>query len=130
MIMGGNETINQGSHWVTYETAFPTFENCRKDDTHSYTFQLLEANSYFGMEPTQVKLLKQEKVACLDDNDARLTLDPHNRPKPHSHGDVHSLLYSSGLLNYWNCRIMKRLSQTITIYGTDAFHYYYGEQTP
>nr|XP_048337595.1 UDP-sugar pyrophosphorylase-like [Ziziphus jujuba var. spinosa] len=60
MIMGGNETINQGSHWVTYETAFPTFENCRKDDTHSYTFQLLEANSYFGMEPTQVKLLKQE----------------------------------------------------------------------
>ncbi|XP_060672008.1 uncharacterized protein LOC112492278 isoform X2 [Ziziphus jujuba] len=66
MMMGGNETINQvlyrvdvGHRWVTYERAFPTFENCRKDDTHSCTLQLLEANSYFGMEPTQVKLLKQ-----------------------------------------------------------------------
>ncbi|KAA3485012.1 UDP-sugar pyrophosphorylase-like [Gossypium australe] len=45
----------------------------------------------------------QEKVACLDDSDARLTLDPPNKykiqTKPHGHGDVHSLLYSSGLLN-------------------------------
>ncbi|XP_015885782.1 UDP-sugar pyrophosphorylase [Ziziphus jujuba] len=76
------------------------------DDTHSRTLQLLEANSYFGMEPTQVKLLKQEKVACLNDNDARLALDPHNKyriqTKPHGHGDVHSLLYSSGLLNSWH----------------------------
>ncbi|XVE95564.1 hypothetical protein REPUB_Repub02eG0108900 [Reevesia pubescens] len=64
-----------------------------------------ESNSYFGMKPTQVKLLKQEKVACLDDNDAILALDPHNKykiqTKPHGHGDVHSLLYSSGLLNVW-----------------------------
>lgn len=29
------------------------------DDTHSRTLELLESNSYFGMEPTQVKLLKQ-----------------------------------------------------------------------
>jgi UDP-N-acetylglucosamine pyrophosphorylase len=29
------------------------------DDTHARTIQLLESNSYFGMEPTQVKLLKQ-----------------------------------------------------------------------
>ncbi|KAF3447050.1 hypothetical protein FNV43_RR12230 [Rhamnella rubrinervis] len=75
------------------------------DDTHLRTLQLLESNSYFGMEPTQVKLLKQEKVACLDDNDASLALDPHNKyriqTKPHGHGDVHSLLYSSGLLNSW-----------------------------
>ncbi|KAB2071626.1 hypothetical protein E1A91_A08G243900v1 [Gossypium mustelinum] len=76
------------------------------DDTHTSTVDLLESNSYFGMKPSQVKLLKQEKVACLDDNDARLALDPHNKykiqTKPHGHGDVHSLLYSSGLLNVWH----------------------------
>ncbi|XVF39244.1 hypothetical protein PTKIN_Ptkin01aG0019900 [Pterospermum kingtungense] len=75
------------------------------DDTHTRTLDLLESNSYFGMKPTQVKLLKQEKVACLDDNDARIALDSHNKykiqTKPHGHGDVHSLLYSSGLLNVW-----------------------------
>ncbi|XWS15182.1 hypothetical protein CRYUN_Cryun35bG0072400 [Craigia yunnanensis] len=76
------------------------------DDTHTRTLDLLESHSYFGMKPTQVKLLKQEKVACLDDNDARLALDPHNKykiqTKPHGHGDVHSLLYSSDLLNVWH----------------------------
>ncbi|XP_050224195.1 UDP-sugar pyrophosphorylase-like [Mercurialis annua] len=75
------------------------------DDTHARTIELLESNSYFGMKPSQVKLLKQEKVACLEDNDARLALDPHNKytiqTKPHGHGDVHSLLYSSGLLSTW-----------------------------
>ncbi|GLT84928.1 hypothetical protein SLE2022_031360 [Rubroshorea leprosula] len=76
------------------------------DDTHARTVDHLESNSYFGMKPTQVKLLKQEKVACLDDNDARLAMDPHNKyriqTKPHGHGDVHSLLYSSGILNVWH----------------------------
>lgn len=76
------------------------------DDTHSRTVELLEKNNYFGMSPTQVKLLKQEKVACLDDNDAHLALDPQNKykiqTKPHGHGDVHSLLYSSGLLKAWH----------------------------
>ncbi|CAA2969667.1 UDP-sugar pyrophosphorylase-like isoform X2 [Olea europaea var. sylvestris] len=75
------------------------------DDTHSRTVELLESNAYFGMKPTQVKFLKQEKVACLDDNDARVALDPHNKykiqTKPHGHGDVHSLLYSSGVLKEW-----------------------------
>ncbi|KAK4490144.1 hypothetical protein RD792_000801 [Penstemon davidsonii] len=75
------------------------------DDTHLRTIKLLESNAYFGMKPTQIKLLKQEKVACLDDNDARLAVDPHNKyiiqTKPHGHGDVHSLLYSSGLLKEW-----------------------------
>ncbi|KAI5405846.1 hypothetical protein KIW84_052563 [Lathyrus oleraceus] len=75
------------------------------DDTHGRTLDLLESNSYFGMQPTQVTLLKQEKVACLEDNDARLALDPQNRyrvqTKPHGHGDVHSLLHSSGILKVW-----------------------------
>ncbi|WVZ20644.1 hypothetical protein V8G54_007966 [Vigna mungo] len=51
------------------------------DDTHGRTLELLESNSYFGMQPTQVTLLKQTK--------------------PHGHGDVHSLLYSSGILKVW-----------------------------
>ncbi|CAI9115534.1 OLC1v1016456C6 [Oldenlandia corymbosa var. corymbosa] len=76
------------------------------DDTHSRTVDLLESNSYFGMKPTQVKLLKQEKVACLIDNDAHLALEPNNKyriqTKPHGHGDVHSLLYSSGVLKNWH----------------------------
>lgn len=76
------------------------------DDTHAPTLALLESNSYFGMNPAQVKLLKQEKVACLDDNDARLALDPTDKykvqTKPHGHGDVHALLYSSGLLDVWH----------------------------
>ncbi|KAI3679439.1 hypothetical protein L2E82_51350 [Cichorium intybus] len=57
----------------------------------------------FWDESTQVKLLKQ--VACLADNDARLAVDPNNKyriqTKPRSNGDVHSLLYSSGLLKEW-----------------------------
>ncbi|XP_020108870.1 UDP-sugar pyrophosphorylase isoform X2 [Ananas comosus] len=75
------------------------------DDTNAPTLKLLESNSYFGMVPSQVKLLKQEKVACLDDNDARLALDPNDKykiqTKPHGHGDVHALLYSSGMLYHW-----------------------------
>ncbi|KAL9173136.1 hypothetical protein ABFS82_03G093700 [Erythranthe guttata] len=76
------------------------------DDTYLRTKDLLEKNAYFGMKPSQIKLLKQEKVACLDDNDARLAVDPHNKytiqTKPHGHGDVHSLLYSTGLLKEWH----------------------------
>ncbi|PKA49520.1 UDP-sugar pyrophosphorylase [Apostasia shenzhenica] len=75
------------------------------DDTHIPTLHLLESHSYFGMKPGQVKLLKQEKVACLDDNDARIASDPNDKykiqTKPHGHGDVHALLYNSGLLNEW-----------------------------
>ncbi|KAI3967380.1 hypothetical protein MKX01_040706 [Papaver californicum] len=81
------------------------------DDTNSRTLDLLESNAFFGMKPSQVKLLKQEKVACLDDNDARLAMDPVNnyriQTKPHGHGDVHSLLYSSGLLKTWHDAGMK-----------------------
>ncbi|KAK9167336.1 hypothetical protein Scep_002527 [Stephania cephalantha] len=51
------------------------------DDTHARTGALLKSNGYFGMKAEQVKLLKQEKVACLDDNDGRLAVDPNNRYK-------------------------------------------------
>jgi UDP-sugar pyrophosphorylase len=53
----------------------------------------------------QVTLLKQEKVPCLQDNDARLALDPKDpfkvMTKPHGHGDVHFLLHSTGTLLRW-----------------------------
>ena len=34
-------------------------------DTHERTQKLLEENDYFGMQPAQVTLLKQEKVRAL-----------------------------------------------------------------
>ncbi|XP_011027439.1 PREDICTED: UDP-sugar pyrophosphorylase [Populus euphratica] len=110
------------------------------DDTHARIVELLESNSYFGMKPTQVKLLKQEKVACLEDNDARLALDPQNKfrvqTKPHGHGDVHSLLYSSGLLYEWhdaglrwvlffqdtNGLLFKAIPASIGVSATKGYH--------
>lgn len=75
------------------------------DDTHLRTQEILKANSFFGMSSDQVHLLKQEKVGCLLDNQARLALDPLDKytiqTKPHGHGDVHAVLYRSGLLSMW-----------------------------
>jgi UDP-sugar pyrophosphorylase len=75
------------------------------DDTHQKTLDLLERNDYFGADKDQITLMKQEKVPCLTDNDAHLALkddDPYKlQLKPHGHGDVHSLLHTSGLLSKW-----------------------------
>ena len=75
------------------------------DDTHARTEALLIEHNYFGADPTQITLLKQEKVACLADGDARLALEPEDafrvQTKPHGHGDVHMLLHSSGLARRW-----------------------------
>lgn len=46
------------------------------DDTHARTAALLEANGHFGAARDQITLIKQEKVACLADGDARLALEP------------------------------------------------------
>ena len=75
------------------------------DDTAGPTDALLRANGFWGMTPEQVTLLKQEKVACVADNDARLATDPQDPysllTKPHGHGDVHYLMHSSGLAARW-----------------------------
>lgn len=75
------------------------------DDTHQRTVDLLEARAYFGAERDQIILIKQEKVACLADNDAHLALDAKDpfrvQTKPHGHGDVHMLLHSTGLADRW-----------------------------
>jgi len=50
----------------------------------------------------QVTLIRQEKVACLVDGDARLSASGYAvETKPHGHGDVHSLLHTSGLAARW-----------------------------
>jgi len=71
------------------------------DDTHEKTLALLETSDYFGLSRGQVFVLKQQKVACLVDTDANLGKDPQDpsqiETKPHGHGDVHSLLFASGL---------------------------------
>jgi UDP-sugar pyrophosphorylase len=52
-----------------------------------------------------VHLIKQEKVACLTDNEAHVALEAADafavQTKPHGHGDVHALLHSSGLAAQW-----------------------------
>ena len=73
------------------------------DDTATRTITLLEENNYFGLEKGQVTILKQEKVAALLDNDAHIArLSTYEiDSKPHGHGDVHSLMHSSGLARKW-----------------------------
>eukprot|EP00927_Polykrikos_kofoidii_P077317 TRINITY_DN7426_c0_g1_i2.p1 TRINITY_DN7426_c0_g1~~TRINITY_DN7426_c0_g1_i2.p1 ORF type:complete len:1955 (+),score=443.63 TRINITY_DN7426_c0_g1_i2:345-5867(+) len=70
-------------------------------DTHERTMELLESRSYFGLKAEQVHVVMQEKVPCLSDGNATLAKDPKDpvliETKPHGHGDVHSLLHSSGL---------------------------------
>ncbi|KAJ8600506.1 hypothetical protein CTAYLR_010064 [Chrysophaeum taylorii] len=72
-------------------------------DTETMTKEMLAANNNFGAAPGQITLLKQEKVAALADNDARIAVDDDGAPitKPHGHGDVHVLLHSSGLVRKW-----------------------------
>lgn len=73
------------------------------DDTMAKTQALLSSNNYFGLTPEQVSLMKQEKVAALSDNDATIARAGLYEvdAKPHGHGDVHSLLYSTGLARKW-----------------------------
>lgn len=83
------------------------------DSTHSATLGFLEQHKFFGLPEGQLTLIKQEKVPCLDvavdAEDAeslrlRLVLGSGGRElimKPHGHGDVHSLLHSSGLARTW-----------------------------
>mmetsp|Transcript_13021 Transcript_13021/g.42421 ORF Transcript_13021/g.42421 Transcript_13021/m.42421 type:complete len:620 (-) Transcript_13021:80-1939(-) len=86
------------------------------DDTHAPTVALLEANDYFGLRSADVHFLKQQKVpAFVDDGDfdggggskKKITLarkggsSVEPLAKPHGHGDVHSLLFRSGLPKRW-----------------------------
>lgn len=73
------------------------------DDTHARTLALLLEHNNFGLHPTQVTLLRQNKVAALADCQASIALDDQGEPvtKPHGHGDVHSMLFASRFPKRW-----------------------------
>eukprot|EP00039_Didymoeca_costata_P012639 m.183046 g.183046 ORF g.183046 m.183046 type:complete len:621 (-) comp15538_c0_seq18:1175-3037(-) len=74
-------------------------------DTHDKTLKLFNDNNNFGMARGQITLMRQEKVACFQDDKARLARDPNNKysilTKPHGHGDVHELMNASGVAEKW-----------------------------
>ncbi|GAB5029796.1 udp-sugar pyrophospharylase-like [Nannochloropsis oceanica] len=87
------------------------------DDTHDRTLALLESNDYFGYPKEALTLMKQEKVAALADNDARIARAANAEGrgdgrygidcKPHGHGDVHSLLHRTGVAKRWKVEGLK-----------------------
>ena len=73
-------------------------------DTHDKTKAFLEKNSNFGMREDQIILIKQNKLPAILDNDCHLALQKDKfllLTKPHGHGDIHYLLYQSGLAQKW-----------------------------
>ena len=49
-------------------------------------------------------IMKQENVPALIDNTARLAVSEINglvQTKPHGHGDIHNLLFDSGVATKW-----------------------------
>ncbi|HEY5653817.1 MAG TPA: UTP--glucose-1-phosphate uridylyltransferase [Pontiella sp.] len=68
-------------------------------DTGPKTLETLESNNYFGLKKEQVHVLQQELVPAIADNDGALALKEKYELilKPHGHGDIHMLLYTSGL---------------------------------
>lgn len=75
-------------------------------DTNEGTIKLLEANNYFGMDKSQITIVKQgDGVPALCNNDARFVVDPANPYelvcKPHGHGDIHALMHDEGVAAKW-----------------------------
>jgi UDP-sugar pyrophosphorylase len=73
------------------------------DDTDPLTHQLLKENNNFGFDDDQVIIVKQDKVAALSNGNAGLSMKSRYEieTKPHGHGDVHHLLYKTGLVDKW-----------------------------
>lgn len=73
------------------------------DDTHAQTLALLQSSGYFGMREEQITLMKQGEVPALISNDAAIAMrGPYAvEAKPHGHGDVHSLMHSTGTAQKW-----------------------------
>ena len=69
------------------------------EDTNAKTLISLEENNYFGLKKEQVHILKQELVPSIADNNGKLSLKAKYEIalKPHGHGDIHMLLYTSGI---------------------------------
>ena len=73
------------------------------DDTNSRTLELLTKNNYFGLRQEQVFIMKQDMVPALIDNSAKLAVNDQGdiQVKPHGHGDIHNLLFESGIAAKW-----------------------------
>ena len=73
-------------------------------DTHDETISLLKTHNDYGMRPGQISIVKQNKIPAILDNDCHLALE-HDKflieTKPHGHGDIHYLLYTSGKAKQW-----------------------------
>ena len=67
-------------------------------DTDEGTRASLAANKNFGLEARQITILRQELVPALSDMKASLALEKKYELllKPHGHGDIHTLLHTSG----------------------------------
>ena len=67
-------------------------------DTDEGTKASLAANKNFGLEVGQITILRQELVPALSDMMATLALEKKYELllKPHGHGDIHTLLHTSG----------------------------------
>jgi len=73
-------------------------------DTHDRTVKLLDENNWFGLKKEQVDIVKQENVPALINNDAHLAIAEDSFrviTKPHGHGDIHNLLFESGVAGKW-----------------------------
>lgn len=75
------------------------------NDTRAGTEQLLKENNNFGMEEGQISIVQQGAgVPALLDNTAKFAMDETSKKivtKPHGHGDIHELLYTSGVAKKW-----------------------------
>jgi UDP-sugar pyrophosphorylase len=67
-------------------------------DTDEGTRATLAANKNFGLPEGQITILRQELVPALSDMKASLALEKKYELllKPHGHGDIHTLLHTSG----------------------------------
>jgi len=109
------ETLTCASFLETYVTALLAMQRrgptpdlpiplviMTSEDTHEKTIALLEARDWFGMGREQVHFISQSNVPAICDNSGRFAQDKGDpftlQTKPHGHGDVHTLLHTSGLL--------------------------------
>jgi len=84
-------------------TFYVPFAIMVSDDTHDRTVALLEKNNWFGLGKDRIDIVKQENVPALIDNSAKLAFNSEGKidTKPHGHGDIHNLLFDSGVAVKW-----------------------------
>ena len=90
-------------------------------DTYEPTKKLLEDEGYFGMDPSDVTLLLQDKVPSIADASGKFVLSDDGgfvETKPHGHGDVHGLVFRAGLARKW---LDEGLSHVFLFQDTNAF---------